>query len=785
MLIKTLTGILLCLLLTITIYAQSKFTISGYVTEKGSKETLPGATLYFPQLKTGTTSNNYGFYSITLAAQDSLMMVCTFIGFNAQQFTLALDKNIFINIELSSAIDLQEVVVSESRIERVSEQAQMSMIEIPIKQIKEIPALLGEKDVLKVLQLMPGVQKGSEGSSGIYVRGGGADQNLVILDDAIVYNVSHLFGFFSLFNGDALKSVDLIKGGFPARYGSRLSSVIDMTMKDGAKDKLHGEGGIGLISSRLTLEGPILKDRSSFLISARRTYIDILLAPLLNSNGQSNGYFFYDLNAKANYDFNYNNKVYLSGYFGRDKAYGKYSDSFSKNNFGLGWGNATATARWNHLFNPKMFSNTSVIYSRYKFLITQDDTYGNQTFKLRYFSGIQDATLKYDIDYLPNEHHTIKAGMISTYHAFTPSAIVIRDVDQDAESIKKINANENAIYLEDHIRYKQKLQINAGVRFSHFYSQKENYINPEPRLAIAYKYKRGLTFKTSYAKMNQYLHQLSNSGVGLPTDLWVPATGIVKPQSSEQVALGAAHDFKKAPIAITIEGYYKWMNNVLQYKEGASFIEIADPDDAGNTENNWESKVTNGKSWSYGAELLIQKKEGKLTGWIGYTLSWTQMQFDELNFGKKFYARFDRRHDFSAVGIYHLRNLEKDKQGITLSATWVYGTGNAITLPIGTYHVNSHNITPNAVGDIYSNYVSEYTSRNGFRMAPYHRFDIGIQFIKQMKRHVRTWEFSIYNLYNRKNPFFYYISNDYLGTSKLKQITLFPLIPSFSYGFKF
>lgn len=783
--IKTFTFLLIQLLLTMTIYAQQKYTISGYVTEKGSKETLPGATLFFPLLKTGTTTNNYGFYSITLASQDSLIMVCTFIGFSARQFTFRLDKDMNINIEMSNSIELQEVVVSESRIEKVSESIQMSMIEIPIKQIKEIPALLGEKDVLKVLQLMPGVQKGSEGSSGIYVRGGGSDQNLVVLDDAIVYNVSHLFGFFSLFNGDALKSVDLIKGGFPARYGSRLSSVIDMTMKDGAKDKLHGEGGIGLVSSRLTLEGPIIKDKSSFLVSARRTYIDVLLAPLINRNGESNGYFFYDLNAKANYDFNYNNKVYLSGYFGRDKAYGKYSDSFRKSNFGLGWGNATATARWNHLFNQKMFSNTSLIFSRYKFLITQEDEYNSQTFKLRYFSGIQDATLKYDLDYLPNEHHLLKAGMISTYHTFTPSAIVITDNNQETASTKKINAIENAIYVEDQIRYKQKLQMNAGIRVSHFYSQKENYLNSEPRLAIAYKYKPGLAFKTSFARMNQYLHQLSNSGVGLPTDLWVPATKIVKPQSSQQVAIGAARDLDKLPVAVTIEGYYKWMNNVLQYKEGASFIEIDDPNDAENNEYNWESKVTNGKAWSYGAELLIQKKEGKLTGWIGYTLSWTQMQFDDLNFGEKFYARFDRRHDFSAVAIYHIKNLEKDAQGITLSATWVYGTGNAITLPIGTYQVNSHNINVDNNVDVYPNYVSEYTTRNGFRMAPYHRFDIGVQFIKQMKKHVRTWEFSIYNVYNRKNPFFYYISNDYLGISKLKQVTLFPLIPSFSYGFKF
>lgn len=776
----------------INVQSQNKFTISGYVNEKGSKESLPGASIYLPDLKSGTVTNNYGFYSITIPANDSLQVVFSFIGYQPQVKIIKLSQNISLNIELSSSIDINEITVVETRSEKVSQSTQMSVIDIPIQQIKEIPALFGEKDVLKVLQLMPGVQKGSEGSSGIYVRGGGSDQNLIILDDAIVYNANHLFGFFSLFNGDALKSVELTKGGFPARYGSRLSSVIDMTMKDGAKDKLHGEGGIGLISSRLTLEGPIKKGKSSFLVSGRRTYIDLLIAPLVaaSTNGESTaGYFFYDFNAKANYDFNDNDKLFVSGYFGKDKAYGRESYGDDKNKFSIGWGNATGTARWNHLFNEKIFANTSLIFSNYRFLIKNEETFDGDKYTLRYYTGIQDISAKFDLDYRPGEKHIIKMGGQFTRHLFTPSALVTKgDGNDDINKVSKISAIENAIYIEDDVRILPQLKMNAGLRLAHFYSNGKNYINPEPRLALAYNINESTSLKASFAIMNQYLHQLSNSGAGLPTDLWVPATKNVTPQNSQQIAAGIARDYKDRNFALTIEGYYKTMNKVLQYREGASFIDVADPNQVDN-DYNWEDKVTSGKGWSYGGELLLQRKEGKLTGWIAYTLSWTQLQFDELNFGKKFYARFDRRHDISVVAIYHLREVKPQKNGITLSATWVYGTGNAITLPLGYYDSPIHspgNATSPDFNFYYpGNYLTEYTGRNEFRMKAYHRLDFSIQMIKKMKHHTRTWELGLYNAYNRYNPFYYYVSEDLQGNGVLKQITLFPLIPSFSYNFKF
>jgi hypothetical protein len=658
----------------------------------------------------------------------------------------------------------------------------MSTVEIPIRQIKTIPALLGEKDVLKVLQLMPGVQKGSEGSSGLYVRGGGPDQNLIILDDAVVYNAYHLFGFFSLFNGDALKSVELTKGGFPARYGGRLSSVLDMNMKEGSKDKLHGEGGIGIISSRLTLEGPLKKDKSSFILSGRRTYADALARPFI-PNGDG-GYYFYDLTAKVNYDFGRKDKLYLSGYFGKDRFF--ITEKYDGNRYktGFNWGNATGTLRWNHLFNQKLFTNTSLIFSNYRFRIFQDDkSKDGATYSLDYHSGIRDLGIKQDWDFFPNPQHALKFGVMSTYHQFTPSAVVVKDsqVNQFSRDVEAIDVVESGLYAEDTYRPFDKVRLNAGFRLSHYAAEGRQYFRPEPRLAASYSLREDLSVKASYALMNQYVHLLSNTGIGLPTDLWVPTTARVKPQQSQQVAAGIAKDFIDRGLQLTVEGYYKKMDNIIGYREGASFLLIEDGPE-GASRVSWEDNVTAGQGWSYGTELLLQKKSGRFSGWVGYTLSWTQLQFDELNFGRKYYARYDRRHDLSLVGIYEI------SPRITLSGSWVYGTGNAITLPVSEYLAGEH--VPTAQGGRYGSYLNDYGPKNSFRMAAYHRLDLGIQFHKKMRRHERTWEFSLYNAYSRQNPFFYFTeskTDQATGISKavLKQIALFPIIPSFSYNFKF
>ena len=760
---------------------QKKFTISGYVSEKGSKESLIGVGIYIPKLNKGVVTNNYGFYSITLPA-DTLVLVITYVGYETQKKEVVLDKNISLNIEMVEGVVLQEVVITDSAQHSISQNSRMSVIELPVEQVKNIPALLGEKDVLKVILLLPGVQKGNEGSSGIYVRGGGPDQNLIILDDATVYNAYHLFGFFSLFNGDALKSIELTKGGFPARYGGRLSSVIEMNMKEGNKEQLHGEAGIGLISSRITLEGPIIKNKSSFLFSARRTYLDALIYPFLPKDTKG-GYFFYDMNAKVNYDFGDKNKLYLSGYFGKDKFYAKLLSDHDTEKDNINWGNATATARWNHLYNSKLFSNASLIFTNYNFRVGYSDEYDGDVYSLRYTSGIKDGTAKYDLYFIPNTSHYIRAGVLSTYHHFTPSALVGKGPDAaDNESrVSHTNALESAIYLEDDYLVNERIKINAGFRLSHFLVEGRNYLKPEPRISVRYMLKEDLSVKASYTIMNQYVHLLSNTGIGLPTDLWVPSTKNVGPQHSQQFALGAAKDLPKKNLTVSLEGYYKLSTDIIGYKEGASFLPADDP--SGSTEIKWEDNITRGKSWSYGAELFIQRKFGKFTGWLGYTLSWTWMQFDSLNYGKKFFARYDRRHDISLVGIYKLNDH------ITISATWVFGTGNAITLPLSTYQTVFHNpggssASTNGPSMNMLYYVEDYGDKNAFRMTPYHRMDIGIQFMKKKKRCERTFEVGVYNVYNHMNPYFYYIQQKN-GVNKLMQVSLFPIIPSVSWTYKF
>jgi outer membrane receptor protein involved in Fe transport len=589
----------------------------------------------------------------------------------------------------------------------------------------------------------------------------------------------------------------LIKGGFPARYGGRLSSVLEMNMKEGNKEEWHGEGGIGLISSNVTVEGPLKKNKSSLLLSGRRTYADLIIYPILKMSDQEvTGYYFYDFNAKVNYDFGRKDKLYLSGYFGKDKFYIKYKSKEDglKENVGFLWGNSTATLRWNHLFGNKLFANTSLIYSKYHFGIY--DKYivprENKNYYAEYYSGIRDLTLKSDFDFIPNPRHLIKTGVISIFHRFNPHAYIEEDIVNQIHirNVSYTNSIEAGIYVEDTWQPAPALKVNAGFRYSYFLATKKHYSFPEPRISVAWKVKPDLAIKGSYASMNQYIHMLSNTGMSLPTDLWVPATDRVKPQRSTQVALGFAKDIEKKNLSLSVEGYYKTMKDVIGYKEGASFLDVGEPSEI--TASEWEDNVTVGQSWSYGLEFLLQKKEGRLNGWIGYTLSWTQMQFDSLNFGRKFYARYDRRHDISVVAIYKLNNH------ITLSGTWVYGTGNAVTIPQSRYLADYHDFPGKTnrpeyfdyttAGILYSLHAEEFQEKNNFRMQAYHRLDLGIQFRKEKRWGERTWEISIYNAYCRLNPFFYYTDRIYKNDKAygiLKQVSLFPIIPSITYSFKF
>ena len=781
-------------------FSQKKNTISGYITEKGSRESLPGVSIYVKEYETGTVTNNFGFYSITLSEKDSVTLYYSFVGYKTDTVTVSFRENSNINIMLESGVKLQEFVVQGERPN--SELVQMSSIKISPMEVKSIPALLGEKDVFKVLMLMPGVQSANEGTSGMYVRGGGPDQNLIILDGATIYNASHLLGFFSIFNGSAVKSVELIKGGFPARFGGRLSSIVDVNMKEGNKTSYHGEGGIGILSANVMVEGPIVKNKSSFMISGRRTYFDILAAPIIAviSDGEGGGgYFFYDINAKFNYDFGDKNKLYVSGYFGRDKFYMKMNDSYEKYKAGMYWQNGTATARWNHLFSNKLFSNLSFIFSNYDMDIYMDQEYklDNEIFTMDYISSIQDYTLKYDLSFLPNPNHTILIGAMFTYHKFKPGAFAMKSniyLEDNIDKTSKIHSLEYAVYAEDEIKIGNKFKVNPGVRLVGYSTVKgKSYFSAEPRLNASYNFLSNFAIKASYAMMQQSVHLLSTSTIGLPTDLWLPSTDKIRPQRSHQMALGLAYDLKKPQLSFSIEGYYKKMNNVLAYREGSSFMlgGLLDGDVIADTLN-WEKDIVQGQAWSYGVEFLVRRTVGKFSGWIGYTLSWTEQQFDELNFGNKFPARYDRRHDLSIVLMY------SPTPKINLSISWVYATGNAVTMPQHIYP--AHGIAMDIRNlffndeyhwDVYYNTVESYGERNNVRMEPFHHLDIGIQFIKKHKKNWESiWEISVYNVYNRKNAFFYMIDTEYNEQTfesyyVLKKISIFPIIPSFSYSFRF
>ena len=777
--------------------ATTKITISGYVSDETSGERLIGATVFDQRSRKGTVTNTYGFYSLTLNA-DSLTLICSYVGYMPQGYTLVPDEDrVNLNFTLSENNTLREVVVSAERYERIEERAQMSRIDVPIEQIKRVPALLGEKDVLKALQLLPGVSGGGEGQSGLYVRGGGPDQNLILLDGVPVYNASHLFGFFSVFNTDAIKDVSLIKGGFPARYGGRLSSVVEINMKEGNDKSFRGEGSIGLVASRLTLEGPIVRERASFIVSARRTYIDILARPIIKSalaaDGASGvlGYFFDDINAKVNYRVSDKDRLYLSFYTGRDKFYfditerwGNQDNNTSRFKNDLGWGNLTSALRWNRVLGPRLFANTTLTYSRFNFgtgALSQDRSVGppptESFFDLNYLSGIKDWAAKVDFDFMPDPAHTLKFGASAIYHAFNPGRF--RTSFKDEEATKptvfnidqpEVDAGEYALYIEDDWKITDRLRINAGLHVAGFSVRGKAYFSLQPRLNARYLLSGSWALKGAFSTMQQNIHLLTNETIGLPFDLWLPSTARIKPQQSWQAALGIAKTLKQ-DYELSVEAYYKNMRNVITFRDGASLFQFS----------NWEGRIEQGRGEAYGAEFFVQKKTGRFTGWIGYTLSWAWRQFGEANLGQRYPYRYDRRHDFEILGSWQVNDR------ISLSATWVFATGNAVTLPPAKIlNSDTHN------GFSYVSTVGG--KRNNFRMAPYHRLDFSADFSKKKKRHTRTWSFGAYNAYSRANPFFLYLSQEYgqlpdgsYGRTgdRLRQTSLFPIIPYAAYSFKF
>jgi hypothetical protein len=772
----------------------TRVTISGYVRDAATGENLIGVAVVSPELGQGTATNTYGFYSITLpAGADSVRLQVSYLGYEKARWAAPARGSLAHDFRLRPAAnDLAGVEVVGSREEKIAQSTRMGTVNIPLNQIKAVPALLGERDVLKVLQLLPGVQSGGEGQSGLYVRGGSPDQNLILLDGTPVYNASHLFGFFSVFNADALNNVELIKGGFPARYGGRLSSVLDITMKEGNMQEFHGEGAIGIIASKLTLEGPIKKDTASFIISARRTYIDILAQPLIKASlaaegsKGSIGYFFHDLNGKLNWKLSRRDRLYLSAYTGYDKFYARTRDTdtnadyYDRSEASLGWGNLTSALRWNHILNDRLFLNTHFTYSKYQFNVgqTQETTYEDQNqsrtdkYALRYLSNIRDLSLKTDLDYVPSPEHYIRFGGQYTLHSFRPGALQQKDNTSDISSQlnsgSRTMASEASLYAEDDYRVTDRLKVNGGLRLNGFLVDRTLYPSLEPRVSARFLLTEDWALKGAYARTTQYIHLLTNSGIGLPTDLWVPATAKVGPQRAQQFSLGAARNLRyhDEDYELSFETYYKPMEHLIEYREGASFL--------GTTDNNWQDKVTSGQGWAYGGEVFLQKKSGRTTGWLGYTLAWSKRRFPDLNQGRIFPYKYDRRHDASLVIIHHFSPT------LTLSGTWVYGTGNATTLSQGRFLIGQYQE------------IDDYGERNSYRMKAYHRLDLDLSQTKKKRWGEVVNSFSLYNAYSRRNPYYLYFQRGYTdnqGTVQQKpsfrQISLFPIIPSFSKAFKF
>ena len=786
-------------------YAQT-YTLNGYVRDAQSGEPLIQATVLNTATGAGVATNRYGYYSLTLPTTDTLRLRFSYVGYAPATLRLALRQDTVINLELTSNNLLEEVVVQAPE-DAVHERTQMSVVSVRPEQVQTLPALLGEADILKTLQLMPGVQSGNEGTTGLYVRGGSPDQNLILLDGVPVYNVSHLFGFFSVFNPSSISYIELIKGGFPARYGGRLSSVLDIRMKEGNMKQFAGEASIGIISGSASIEGPIVKDKASFIISGRRTYLDLVAKPLLKefagNNDDEVGYYFYDLNAKVNARLGQKHHVYLSAYTGNDDAQisdqrDRFADrvqTISNDNFDLQWSNLTTAFRWNYVISPRWFSNTTLTYSRYDYNndVTyettrrgilesgdpeqerEDTTYNFS--RQRYRSSIKDWAGRIDVNFLPNPQHDIQAGVSLIQHRFNPGAVnyVFDTLGTDdivaGDTVLGsaiIDALEGFVYLEDQWQLFPRFSMNVGVHASAFQVENETYTSLQPRVSVRYLLGETLALKASYARMTQYIHLLTNAGLGLPTDLWVPATERIRPQQAWQGVIGLAKTLPSG-LQVSLEGYYKTMDNLLEYRDGADFLDV---------EEDWQDKVVVGEGRSYGAELLVEQRTGRLTGWLGYTLSWTDRQFDEVNFGERFPFRYDRRHDISLTGSYQWTKK------LTVSATWVFGTGQAITLPVSSYD-------PIEIADFYfrdvvsEGDIEEIRGRNGFRMQPYHRLDLNIQHRKEKKWGERIWTVGVYNAYNRRNPFF--IDRDTFedGTKQFVQYTLFPILPAISYRLRF
>lgn len=770
---KLLSSLSLFLLLTGTLLGQEKATLSGTIKDEGKGEELIAAMVRVKGQNIGTETNEYGFYSLTLPAGTYTIVFSSF-GFVSKEEVVELNVSKRLDIQLKEEVtELEEVVVSTERQDANVKDPVMGVERLDPKELSKIPVLLGEKDIIKTMQLLPGVKSAGEGSAGYYVRGGGADQNLILLDEAPVYNASHLLGFFSTFNSDAIKDAMLYKGNQPANFGGRLSSVLDIKMNEGNSKRFNVSGGLGLISSKLNVEGPIVKDKASFLVTGRRTYADIFLKA--TDKYKDNKLFFYDLNAKVNYRIGQKDRLFLSGYFGRDKlGVGK--------TFGFEWGNATGTLRWNHIINDKLFSNTSFIYSSYDYKISIRS--GDVAFDIT--SLIRDLNLKQEFQYFANTRNKIRFGFNIINHDITPGQI-------DSETASGINATklnptrslESAAFVTNDWSASEAFTVSYGVRMSGFsvlgngqdvYTYNDNgdvltstlykknehlktYWNLEPRLSMSYAYSKTASFKAAYARNVQNIHLVSNSTSSSPTDVWLASSINTKPEVADQVSVGWFKNFNNNMYEFNVETYYKAMQNQIDYRNGANT----------NANELLEGELLYGIGRAYGLELVLKKKTGRFTGWVGYTLSRTERKVDGINNNDWYVAKQDRTHDISVVGIYDIT----DK--LSVSALFVYYTGNAVTFPSGKYTVNGE-----------TQFL--YTERNGYRMPAYHRLDLGVTWMrKNTAKFESSWNFSVYNAYGRENAYIitFRENADNPNITEAVQTTLFRWIPAITYNFKF
>lgn len=754
---------LILMILNSGAYSQEKFTLSGIITDEETGEALIGANIYVTTLEKGTSTNTYGFYSLTLPRTDSLGIIFSYIGYIPQIKKIYADKNLELDIEMKpSTSTLEEVTIQGQQDANVA-RPQMSVVNVPLEKIKELPVILGEIDVLKVIQLLPGVQSGNEGTTGIFVRGGNADQNLVLLDEATVYNPSHLFGLFSTFNSRALNNVTLIKGGFPAQYGGRLSSILDISMKEGNNRKFQGEGGIGLVTSQLTLEGPIKKEKASFIVSGRRTYIDLILTPFLEV-GNSSDYHFYDINGKVNWKISSKDRLFFSFFTGKDDALYNETKGISYN---IKFGNSAATLRWNHLFGQKLFLNTSLIYNTYE----QDIATIQDNFFSQVVSGINDVNGKMEFQYFPSLNHEIRFGAHYTNHRFLSGgkseAQTSGNQTINVSNLPSKYFSEYAFYVNDEFNIYRGFSANLGFRFPGFSDSDVNYFEWEPRATLKLQLGPTSSVKAAYTVMHQFLHLVPSSTASVPTDIWLPSSKRTKPQLSEQFAIGYFRNFNQNQFETSAELYYKTMDNQVLFREGNQLIESLEVD----------TGLVYGKGESYGLEFFLRKNTGPLTGWLSYTLSKTDQKFDSLNFGRTFPFQYDRRHAVSLAIAY------KINPRWTVSAVFEYATGKVKTLPVG--RINSY-----YGGSLYEGTFYVYEERNNARLKDYHRLDISAIYKRNRKifrkEYVAELVFGVYNIYSRQNPYFvYFLVDPVTDQPKAKQVSLLPILPSLSYNFKF